>query len=213
MSDNDRTDILISPADPAARHLPRRPPAFALELFAGARGFVTHPSRPVEETRWLQSIADEHGFPHGIVAKTPTMSRASGRSSPDIPRFNGSGGPGSPQLALAAVDIVLWDLKAKKAGAPLWKALGGATSPKLGAHNTDIGWLSIPTDELVEGCLRAIETEGYRRLKLKVGHDDPMVDLRRIEKVRRAVGDAVTIAMDGNGRWDLPDLPEVLRAG
>ncbi len=27
------------------------------------------PSRPVEETRWLQSIADEHGFPHGIVAK------------------------------------------------------------------------------------------------------------------------------------------------
>ncbi len=27
------------------------------------------PSRPVEETRWLQSIADQHGFPHGIVAK------------------------------------------------------------------------------------------------------------------------------------------------
>ena len=79
------------------------------------------------------------------------------------PAIQWVGGPGSPQLALAAVDIALWDLKAKKAGAQLWKALGGATSPKLGAYNTDIGWLSIPTDELVEGCLRAIETEGYRR--------------------------------------------------
>ncbi len=27
------------------------------------------PSQPVEETRWLQSIADQRGFPHGIVAR------------------------------------------------------------------------------------------------------------------------------------------------
>ena len=27
------------------------------------------PTQPVEETRWLQSIADQHGFPHGVVAR------------------------------------------------------------------------------------------------------------------------------------------------
>ena len=27
------------------------------------------PSQPAEETRWLQSIADQRGFPHGIVAR------------------------------------------------------------------------------------------------------------------------------------------------
>lgn len=114
------------------------------------------------------------------------------------------GRAGITHIALAAVDIALWDLKAKAAGMPLWSLLGGATTDKLEAYNTDIGWLSIPQDQLVDGSLRAIEVDGYRRLKLKVGHDDPTVDLGRIEAVRRAVGPSVTIAIDGNGRWDLP---------
>ncbi|MEP0323676.1 mandelate racemase/muconate lactonizing enzyme family protein, partial [Bauldia litoralis] len=63
---------------------------------------------------------------------------------------------------------------------------------------------SIPVDQLVDGSLRAVEVDGYRRLKLKVGSDDIMTDLDRIAKVREAVGPAVTIAVDGNGKWDLP---------
>lgn len=121
-----------------------------------------------------------------------------------FPALQWVGRAGITQLALAAVDIALWDLKAKAAGLPLWRLLGGATSPRLEAYNTDIGWLSIPTDQLVAGSRHAIEIDGYRRLKLKVGHDDPTIDLARIEAVRRAVGPTVTIAIDGNGRWDLP---------
>ncbi len=121
-----------------------------------------------------------------------------------FPALQWVGRAGITQLALAAVDIALWDVKAKIAGVPLWKLLGGATSSRLEAYNTDIGWLSIPTDQLVEGSLRAVEVDGYKRLKLKVGSDDLTKDLARIEKVRKAVGDAVTIAVDGNGKWDLP---------
>jgi L-alanine-DL-glutamate epimerase-like enolase superfamily enzyme len=121
-----------------------------------------------------------------------------------FPAIQWVGRAGITHLALAAVDVALWDMKAKKAGQPLWKLLGGATSPRLEAYNTDIGWLSIPTDQLVDGSLRAVEVDGYRRLKLKVGSDDFTKDLARIEKVRRAVGDAITIAIDGNGKWDLP---------
>ena len=68
---------------------------------------------------------------------------------------------------------------------PLWRHLGGATSPRLEAYNTDIGWLSIPTDQLVAGSLRAVEVDGYRRLKLKVGSPDIGTDLARIETVRQ----------------------------
>ena len=121
-----------------------------------------------------------------------------------FPAVQWVGRAGVTQIALAAIDIALWDLRAKAAGLPLWKLLGGATVDKLEAYNTDIGWLSIPTPKLIEGSRKAIEQDGFRRLKLKVGHTDPTIDIARIEAVRKAVGPNVTIAIDGNGKWDLP---------
>ncbi|MBN9009440.1 MAG: mandelate racemase/muconate lactonizing enzyme family protein [Rhizobiales bacterium] len=121
-----------------------------------------------------------------------------------FPAVQWVGRAGITQLALAAVDMALWDLKARAAGMPLWSLLGGATSRTVPAYNTDIGWLSIPTDQLVDGARRAVEVDGFRGLKIKVGSDDPLRDVERFEKVRRAVGPSITIAVDGNGRWDLP---------
>lgn len=120
------------------------------------------------------------------------------------PALQWIGRAGITQLALAAVDVALWDLKAKAAGVPLWKLLGGARRDKVEAYNTDVGWLSLSKEALVDGCRGAVERDGFRRVKIKVGHDDPNVDLDRLEAVRRALGPDVTIAIDGNGRWDLP---------
>jgi L-alanine-DL-glutamate epimerase-like enolase superfamily enzyme len=114
------------------------------------------------------------------------------------------GRAGITQLALAAVDVALWDLRAKHADLPLWRFLGGATSPRVQAYNTDIGWLSIPKEALCSGAKRAVEEEGFRFIKIKVGHSDPNVDLDRLRAVRRAVGAEISIAIDGNGKWDLP---------
>jgi L-alanine-DL-glutamate epimerase-like enolase superfamily enzyme len=111
---------------------------------------------------------------------------------------------GIAHLALAAIDIALWDLRAKAAKLPLWKMLGGATVERLEAYNTDVGWLSFSKDELVDGCRRAIESDGFRRIKIKVGHVDPVLDIERLEAVRNAIGPNVTIAVDVNGKWDLP---------
>lgn len=121
-----------------------------------------------------------------------------------FPAIRWVGRAGITQLALAAVDVALWDIRAKAARQPLWKLLGGATKDQLEAYNTDIGWLSIAKNDLVAKSRQAIEEDGFRRLKLKVGHADPMIDLDRIEAVRKAVGPGVTIAIDANGRWDLP---------
>jgi L-alanine-DL-glutamate epimerase-like enolase superfamily enzyme len=120
------------------------------------------------------------------------------------PAIQWVGRAGIVHLALAAIDIALWDLRAKKTGLPLWKLLGGATVDRLEAYNTDIGWLSVPKDGLVSGCARAVEEDGFRRIKLKVGHDDPMIDVDRIAAVRQRLGDNVTIAVDANGKWNLP---------
>ena len=120
------------------------------------------------------------------------------------PAMQWIGRAGISQLAIAAVDIALWDLAAQRAGVPLWQHLGGATSETIMAYNTDIGWLSIPDDALVEGSKRVVEREGFRGIKVKVGSDDPSRDLKRLEKVRRAIGPGIILAVDGNGRWDLP---------
>lgn len=120
------------------------------------------------------------------------------------PALQWVGRAGITQLALAAVDVALWDLRAKHAGEPLWRLLGGGTGRVVEAYNTDIGWLSFSQDQLVSLCTEAVERDGFRRLKVKVGHDDPAEDVRRLRAVRQAVGDDVRIAVDGNGKWDLP---------
>ncbi|QCK88440.1 mandelate racemase/muconate lactonizing enzyme family protein [Phreatobacter aquaticus] len=114
------------------------------------------------------------------------------------------GRAGISHIALGALDIALWDIKAKRAGQPLWKLLGGSTSDRLMAYNTDIGWLSIPDDELIAGSRRAVEEEGFRGIKVKVGSADMARDLKRLAAVRKAIGPGLMLAIDGNGRWDLP---------
>lgn len=129
-----------------------------------------------------------------------------------FPAMQWIGRAGITQLAVGAIDTALWDLKAKAAGVPLWKLLGGATSESLTAYNTDIGWLSLPLDRLVEGAKQAVWSEGFRGIKIKVGSANPNDDLRRLEAVRSAVGPGVMLAVDGNGRWDLPTCVRFCRS-
>lgn len=120
------------------------------------------------------------------------------------PALQWVGRAGITQLALAAVDVALWDLRAKAAAVPLWHLLGGDAGRVVEAYNTDVGWLSFPTEQLVALCKGAVEQDGFTRLKLKVGQADPADDLVRLRAVRQAVGPRVRIAVDGNGAWDLP---------
>ncbi len=121
------------------------------------------------------------------------------------------GRAGITHLALAAVDTALWDLKAKLAGLPLWRLLGGATTPRVAAYNTDGGWLSLSARTVADSCRRLVEEEGFGGVKIKIGSDDPMSDLVRVELVRKAIGSKPTLAVDCNGRWDLPTMLTVAR--
>jgi muconate cycloisomerase len=52
---------------------------------------------------------------------------------------------------------------------------------------------------------RRMVAEGFRTLKLKVGHDPLEYDLERLRKVREAVGDGIRLTVDANGGWSVND--------
>ena len=118
------------------------------------------------------------------------------------------GRAGITQLALSAVDVALWDLKAKAAGVPLWQLLGGSVRKDLLAYNTDGGWLNWPLETLIDDTRRLVEQEGFRGVKIKVGSPRVSRDLERVEAVRRAIGSQVSLMVDANGRWSLPEALE-----
>lgn len=112
------------------------------------------------------------------------------------------GRAGISHLALACVDVALWDLQAKAADLPLWRLLGTEKPSLLEAYNTDCGWLNIPRDRLAEGSTTAI-AEGFKGVKIKVGHADPKVDVKRIAAVREAIGPDARLMIDANGKWEI----------
>ena len=112
------------------------------------------------------------------------------------------GRTGITQMALAAVDIALWDLKAQYAGLPLWRLVGGHKQGKVPSYNTDGGWLNFELARLVEEIV-AITEAGWTAVKMKIGKENPREDLRRVAAVREAIGPEIRLMIDVNQRWDL----------
>ena len=103
-------------------------------------------------------------------------------------------------LGMAAVDIALWDLMAKRAELPLFQLLGGARS-KVPVYNTDGGWLHLTEDQLVKQSVNYIE-QGYKGIKIKVGRDNLHEDIDRIFAVRKAIGQDPYLMIDANMKWN-----------
>src|SRR3569623_1701588 len=110
------------------------------------------------------------------------------------------GRTGLATQANAAFDVALWDMKAKRAGLPLAKLLG-ARRDAVRCYNTSGGFLSTPTDQLIENC-RASIAAGIGGIKIKVGQPDPMADLARLVAVREAIGEQFPLMVDANQQWD-----------
>jgi L-alanine-DL-glutamate epimerase-like enolase superfamily enzyme len=102
-------------------------------------------------------------------------------------------------LAVAAVDIALWDLKSRLTGIPLYKLLGGHHS-RVPVYNTDGGWLNHSIDQLVSETKRIVAA-GFRGTKIKVGKDDPAEDTERIAAVREVLGPHRNLMVDANERF------------
>ncbi len=102
--------------------------------------------------------------------------------------------------AIAAFDIALWDLKARRAGLPLAKLLG-AHRDGVRCYNTSSGYLQAPIEEVLQNVTAAL-ARGIGGIKIKVGQPDPMVDLERLRAIHAHIGGAVALMIDANQQWD-----------
>ena len=117
-------------------------------------------------------------------------------------RLQSVGRAGVVNQAQAAVDLALWDIKGKAAGMPVYKLLGG-TRESAPVYGSDGGWLYMSVEEMVES-FQGYLNQGMMGVKMKLGHDDPRIDIDRVTKVRKALGDDVWIATDANQKWEYP---------
>ncbi|WP_312870184.1 L-talarate/galactarate dehydratase [Streptomyces himalayensis] len=120
------------------------------------------------------------------------------------------GRSGLSTQAIAAFDIALWDLKAKRAGLPLAKLLG-AHRDSVRCYNTSGGFLHTPTEKVLENATASL-AGGIGGIKIKVGQPDGKADLRRLTAVREHLGDDVPLMVDANQQWDRPTAQRMGRA-
>lgn len=110
------------------------------------------------------------------------------------------GRSGLATQALAAFDVALYDLKAKRAGLPLAKLLG-AYRDSVRTYNTSGGFLNASLKEVADRATRSLG-DGIGGIKIKVGLPDGAEDIRRVRGVRERIGDDVALMVDANQQWD-----------
>ena len=143
--------------------------------------------------------------------------------------LNFHGWAGSEIRAISLIDMALWDILAKDCGKPLYKLLGGKCRESIPIYNTCVGYgnyddrnrfLNAP-GELAEELL----AEGITGMKVwpfddasaaTKGNSIALDDLKKgvavFEKIRRAVGDKMDIALEGHACWNLPTAIKIAQA-
>ncbi|MBB4905360.1 L-talarate/galactarate dehydratase [Actinophytocola algeriensis] len=120
------------------------------------------------------------------------------------------GRSGAATQAIAAIDVALWDLKARRAGLPLAKLLG-AHRDSVRCYNTSGGFLHETIEQVKDNATRTLAA-GVGGIKIKVGQPDWREDLRRVAAVREHIGPDVPLMVDANQQWDRPTAMRVSKA-
>ena len=108
-----------------------------------------------------------------------------------------AGRPGVGAMAVSAVDVALWDLKARLLGVPLADALP-RFHPAVPVYGSG-GFTSYSGERLAEQ-LGGWAEDGIPRVKMKVGRE-PERDLERTRVAREAIGKDVELLVDANGAY------------
>ncbi len=106
--------------------------------------------------------------------------------------------------ALAGLDIAIWDLRAKRAGVPLYELLGGKRRDRVRVYASLLQYYGDA------GKLDAVTTralgEGYTEIKLHERTADALA------ATRRATGPDVPIMVDTNCAWLPEEAPAAIAA-
>lgn len=110
-------------------------------------------------------------------------------------QLRNAGRPGIGMMAISAVDVALWDLRARLSGRALCRELPSFHDavPIYGSG----GFCNYPIPRLVEQ-LEGWVAEGIPRVKMKTSRH-PDEDPARMDAVRKAIGDGPQLFADANG--------------
>ena len=124
-----------------------------------------------------------------------------------------SGRPGAVGYAISAVDVALWDLKARLLDLPLHRLLGAVReeAPVYGSG----GFTSYDERQLRDQLTHWAGEQAIPRVKIKIGQSrgtDTGRDLDRMRQARAAIGDQCELFVDANGGYSRKQAIRVARA-
>ena len=99
--------------------------------------------------------------------------------------------------AIAAVEMACWDIVGKMSGQPLVNLFGGKVRDEVEFFY----YLSHKSPEEMGADAAAGFEAGFRTFYIKVGSDNPMNDIERVEAIRAATGPEAKIRVDANEAW------------
>jgi L-alanine-DL-glutamate epimerase-like enolase superfamily enzyme len=111
--------------------------------------------------------------------------------------------------AISAIDIALWDLKAKALALPLATLLGGRTKTAIDCYASPVPHL--PTVEDSQAAALEFVRQGFRSVKLKTGRG-VSTDVAHIEAVRDALPADIGMMIDCNCAYTVREAISLVRA-
>ena len=128
------------------------------------------------------------------------------RSPLDIPALHTSmlqqvrndGSRGIASMAISALDVALWDLKAKLLGSSLVDLLG-AVHASVAAYGS--GGFTTYSNQQLAAQLSGWSAEGLKSVKMKIGAE-PSIDVERVRAAREAIGSSTNLFVDANGAYN-----------
>jgi L-alanine-DL-glutamate epimerase-like enolase superfamily enzyme len=118
------------------------------------------------------------------------------------------GGHGERSVAVGTIDMAVWDAVAKIAGRPLFRLLaerhGRAADPRVFVYAAGGYYYPGKDRAALRAEMRSYLDRGYNVVKMKIGGAPLTEDRARIEAVLAELDGAAQLAVDANGRFDLP---------
>ncbi len=101
---------------------------------------------------------------------------------------------------MSGIDVALWDIKAKAAGMPLYRLLGGCHE-QIRAYASSGFYAPGKGIKELAGEMASYVQEGFTGVKMKIGRLSPAEDIARVRAVREAIGDNIDLLVDGNNAY------------
>lgn len=121
----------------------------------------------------------------------------SGLHAAMLKQVRNDGSRGIASMAISALDVALWDLKAKVLHCSVVDLLGVVT-PGVSVYGSG-GFTTYTNDKLAEQ-LSGWARDGIRAVKMKIG-SEPNADMERVRVARDAIGPDVALFVDANGAY------------